>query len=50
MPLSEIATDVIYAYKMGVKTLYYANTDDGKTDEVTTSDSQSDCTGGACTL
>ena len=50
MPLSEIATDVIYAYKMGVKTLYYANTDDGKTDEVATSDSQSDCTGGACTL
>ena len=49
MPMSEIATDIIYAYKMGVKTLYYANTDDGKTDEVVESNNQG-CEGGACTL
>ena len=50
LPMSEIATDILYAYKMGVKTLYYANTDDGKTDDIILSDNQSDCTGGACTL
>jgi ribonucleoside-diphosphate reductase alpha chain len=44
LPMSEIAHDLLYAYKMGVKTLYYANTDDGKTDEVEL------CESGACTI
>jgi len=44
LPMSEVAHDLLYAYKMGVKTLYYANTDDGKTDEVQS------CESGACSI
>ena len=44
LPMSEIAHDLLYSYKMGVKTLYYANTEDGKTDEVES------CQGGACSI
>lgn len=33
VPMSDIVQDVLYAYKMGVKTLYYHNTNDGKSDE-----------------
>ena len=44
LPMSEIAHDLLYSYKMGVKTLYYANTDDGKTDEAEV------CQGGACSI
>ena len=44
LPMSEIAHDLLYAYKMGIKTLYYANTDDGKTDEVAL------CESGACSI
>lgn len=29
VPMSELIKDLIYAYKLGVKTLYYQNTDDG---------------------
>lgn len=29
---SELAMDILYAYKMGAKTLYYANSNDGKSD------------------
>ena len=48
LPMSEVARDILYAYKMGVKTLYYANTDDGKTDNHM--EEESDCDGGACKL
>ena len=44
LPMSEVAHDLLYSYKMGVKTLYYANTEDGKTDEV------EPCQGGACSI
>ena len=44
LPMSEIAHDLLYSYKMGVKTLYYANTDDGKTDDV------QPCESGACSI
>lgn len=47
LPMSVVAKDVLYSYKMGLKTLYYANTDDGKTD---TGAEESDCAGGACKL
>jgi ribonucleoside-diphosphate reductase alpha chain len=43
LPMSEIAHDLLHSYKMGLKTLYYANTDDGKTDEVV-------CESGACSI
>ena len=47
LPMSVVAKDILYSYKMGLKTLYYANTDDGKTDAV---EEESDCAGGACKL
>ena len=31
--VSVLAQDILYAYKMGLKTLYYANTNDDKTDD-----------------
>ncbi|MBC8416905.1 ribonucleoside-diphosphate reductase subunit alpha [bacterium] len=47
LPISEIANDILYSYKMGLKTLYYANTDDGKTDA---SVEESSCASGACSI
>jgi ribonucleoside-diphosphate reductase alpha chain len=32
VPMSELMKDVVYAYKLGIKTLYYQNTDDGSGD------------------
>ena len=32
IPMSELARDLLHAYKYGIKNLYYANTYDGKTD------------------
>ena len=49
LPVAEIARDLLYSYKMGLKTLYYANTDDGKTDNHIEQES-GDCEGGACKL
>jgi ribonucleoside-diphosphate reductase alpha chain len=31
--VSELGMDIMYAYKMGAKTLYYANSNDGKSDD-----------------
>ena len=47
IPLSVIMKDVIHAYKMGLKTLYYCNTPDGSAEKEETSIS---CESGACTL
>jgi len=46
VPLKLVLQDLLYAYKMGVKTLYYHNTRDGA------DDTQEDdgCAGGACKL
>ena len=49
LPMSEVARDLLYSYKMGIKTLYYANTDDGKTDKHI-DEEDTDCAGGACKL
>jgi ribonucleoside-diphosphate reductase alpha chain len=46
IPLSELAKDLLYAYSMGVKTLYYSNTNDGNGED----EQASGCVGGACTL
>lgn len=57
--LGDVIKDILYAYQMGVKTLYYANTDDKKTDNVDQmgSDNETEtiepelgCDGGACQL
>lgn len=44
IPLSVLIKDLVYAYKMGVKTLYYANSPDGDVD-VTSS-----CGSGGCSV
>lgn len=46
IPLSELAKDLLYAYKMGVKTLYYSNTNDGNGED----DDDGGCAGGMCKL
>ena len=49
LPVSDVARDILYAYKMGIKTLYYANSNDGKTDEHMEEET-SDCESGACAI
>jgi len=44
IPLSVVIKDLIDAYNKGVKTLYYANTDDGDNDATVS------CEGGACAV
>ena len=46
IPLSIIIKDLIYAYKYGVKTLYYSNSPDGDSDAT----SNSSCEGGGCSV
>lgn len=46
--LATVIKDILYSYKMGLKTLYYANTDDKKTDNI--EDMGSSCSSGACSL
>lgn len=48
-----VIRDILYAYKMGLKTLYYANTDDKKSDnldDMGTSTMEAGCDGGACSI
>jgi ribonucleoside-diphosphate reductase alpha chain len=46
LPLSQIAHDILHHYSMGGKTLYYANTYDGKAD----AGDEQGCAGGACSV
>lgn len=49
--LGGIIKDLLYAYKHGVKTLYYANTDDKKTDNIEEmGTAESGCESGACSI
>ncbi|WP_298440181.1 class 1a ribonucleoside-diphosphate reductase subunit alpha [uncultured Ferrimonas sp.] len=49
MPMKTLLTDLMLAYKYGLKTLYYQNTRDGQTDSSNDS-SDDDCAGGACKI
>ncbi len=44
-----VIKDILYSYKYGLKTLYYANTDDKKTDNLDKM-GESDCESGACSI
>ena len=44
IPLSVIIKDLVHAYKMGIKTLYYANSPDGDVDATNS------CSGGGCSI
>lgn len=46
--MTGVIKDILYAYKMGLKTLYYANTDDKKTDDVDAMGAG--CESGACSV
>lgn len=46
VPIKLVLQDLLYAYKMGLKTLYYHNTRDGADD----SHEDEACAGGACSL
>lgn len=51
VPKSAIMKDMVRAYKLGVKTLYYHNTRDGNSEEAVNSFLEDDgCAGGACKL
>lgn len=45
VPIKQVLQDILYAYKMGLKTLYYHNTRDGADDS-----QDNGCSGGACKL
>ena len=46
VPIKLVLQDLLYAYKMGLKTLYYHNTRDGASD----TQEEDGCAGGACKL
>lgn len=46
--VTSVIKDVLYSYKMGLKTLYYANNDDKRDEE--TPEEENGCAGGACSL
>mgnify|MGYP000020570190 FL=1 len=48
VPVKQILQDILTAYKLGVKTMYYHNTRDGASDDVEMEDD--DCAGGACKI
>ena len=48
VPMKVMIQDLLMAYKLGVKTLYYHNTRDGANDAQ--DDLENGCSGGACTL
>lgn len=58
LPDTMMIKELLYAHKMGIKTLYYTNTPDGDNqkieegnlDEVIEEDGDDDCAGGACKL
>ena len=48
--IGTVIKDILYANKMGLKTLYYANTDDKKTDDLESMMEEAGCESGACAI
>ncbi len=48
VPVKQVLKDILTAYKLGVKTLYYHNTRDGASDDIEAEDDG--CAGGACKI
>ena len=48
VPIKQILKDILTAYKLGIKTMYYHNTRDGAADSAIIEDD--DCAGGACKI
>ena len=49
VPIKQVLKDILTAYKLGVKTMYYHNTRDGADDSQVEVESE-DCEGGACKI
>jgi len=49
VPVKQILKDILTAYKLGVKTMYYHNTRDGASENMIGGDNE-DCEGGACKI
>ena len=49
VPVKQILKDILTAYKLGVKTMYYHNTRDGASENMIGGDDE-DCEGGACKI
>lgn len=47
LPDAKVAQEILYAYKMGLKTLYYNNTNDGDKEQ---SLNESNCSSGSCSI
>jgi ribonucleoside-diphosphate reductase alpha chain len=52
VPITDVIKDMMLAYKYGIKSLYYANTDDGDVQSINNKsvEETGGCDGGACTL
>ena len=50
LPIALVLKDLIYSYTMGLKTLYYANSNDDNKQADISEESTSGCDSGACTL
>ncbi len=48
--IGTVIKDILYSYKRGLKTLYYANTDDKKTDNIDEMGEAAGCESGACSI
>jgi len=48
--LKTVMTDIFNSYKWGLKTIYYANTDDKKSDDLDDMGTDETCAGGACSI
>tara|TARA_R110000737_G_scaffold53670_2_gene75410 strand:+ start:204 stop:2474 length:2271 start_codon:yes stop_codon:yes gene_type:complete len=48
VPIKQVLKDILTAYKLGIKTMYYHNTRDGADDNQI--DVEDDCAGGACKI
>ncbi len=48
VPIKQVLKDILTAYKLGIKTMYYHNTRDGASDDVEVEND--DCAGGACKI
>ncbi len=48
VPIKQILKDILTAYKLGIKTMYYHNTRDGADDQIEIEDES--CAGGACKI
>ena len=49
VPVEAVIKDILTSYKYGIKSMYYANTDDGDNQSIN-NNHESGCAGGACTL